>query len=241
MRSFGPLEGGADAVIQAFLDLENTLIVPTFTYMCEIPIPEDRRIPQNGYPPPYPYDPAVPYRAADRTVSEEMGILPARVLARDDHIRGDHPLNSITGIGPASGRIIQGQTPLDVYAPYRSACEEQGALLILAGVDLTRATAVHYAEACAGRRLFRRWALLENGQKMETAVGSCSEGFRQLEETVRPIERRIHVAASVWRIYPLKDFIDRLAAAIREQPSLTACGSPQCGRCRDAVLGGPLI
>jgi hypothetical protein len=38
-----------------------------------------------------------------------------------------------------------------------------------------------------------------------------------------------------------RDALDRLVAAITESPRITHCADSECERCRDAVLGGPLV
>jgi aminoglycoside N3'-acetyltransferase len=243
VKSFGPVDGGADVIVRAFLANSVTLVVPTFTYACEVHIPPGRNYPQNGCDPAYLAETraAVPFVRESMLISPEMGMLPARVLAHPRRIRGDHPLNSISALGPAADQLAPLQSPMDVYAPYRAALRQPSAYLILAGVELTRATPVHFGEEVAGRRLFRRWALLEDGSRVETAVGSCSEGFARLDPIVRSVETRLTVLASPWRIFPFAVFIQKVAEAIRQDPAITRCDNPECTRCRDAILGGPIF
>jgi len=48
VKSFGPVDGGADAILRAFLAQYITLVVPTFTYECEIAIPPEKCPPRSA-------------------------------------------------------------------------------------------------------------------------------------------------------------------------------------------------
>jgi len=241
LGSFGHLEGGADTLIRGFLDSGCTIVVPTFTYECQVQAPAGKRYLRNGcmdnYEPVY-------VEAFDRDsvmVSGDMGVVPARILERKNRFRGIHPLNSFTGIGPLAEELIEKQTYLNVYGPLKRMYEIAGAFIGLIGVDLTSATAIHLAEEKAGRNLFRRWAMDRDGTHQEVAVGSCSEGFNTFAPYVRKIERTTRVAESKWRFIPFRDFIDVITKAIVENPVITHCSNPDCSRCNDAVKGGPLL
>ena len=112
---------------------------------------------------------------------------------------------------------------------------------VLMGVGLETMTLLHLAEEQAGRRLFRRWANDPRGEAMPVEVGGCSEGFRKLEAILSPHGRSGQVGQSTWRIYPARATLEVAAQAIRDDPTLTHCGDPDCERCRDAMLGGPVL
>jgi aminoglycoside N3'-acetyltransferase len=240
LSSFGSLQGGAQALIEAFLAQGCTLLVPTFTYLNEAQV--ERQIPQNGQPhsaaafaiPGPGYDPQ------ENDIVKSMGAVPARLLAAAGRKRGNHPLNSFAALGPLAEALIEEQAPLNVYGPYQRMYDHPPAFLVLVGVDLTSATPVHFAEERAGRRLFRRWGK-QGGQTVECQVGSCSQGFNRLLPIVQPIERQVQAGQSLWRVYPLAEFIDRISAAMRAGPQITHCEDDECPRCADAVRGGPLL
>jgi aminoglycoside 3-N-acetyltransferase len=244
LGSFGPVEGGADAVIGAFLTAGCTLIVPTFTYACQAPPPAGWSVEQNGEipgrfvnrEPPEVFD-----RNGWQITREEMGAIPAQALRRPEHLRGSHPTDSFTGLGPLAAGLIAEQSPLNVFGPLKRMYAGPPARLVLAGVGLTAATAIHFAEELSGRRLFRRWGRVAGGADIEVMEGGCSEGFENLAPALAHLEQRVTVGKSLWRIYPFREFIDAAAAAIRRDPSITHCGDPDCARCNDAVKGGPLI
>jgi aminoglycoside N3'-acetyltransferase len=223
LKSFGFLEGGAGAVIRTFLQNGCTLVVPTFTYDCEVPMPSDRQILQNGYNPANipDFDSACAYDKTGTMISSDMGAIPARLLEMRERVRGNHPINSFAAIGPSALEIIGAQSPLNVYGPLK--------------------TPIHFAEEKAGRRLFRRWAKNSDGTVQEVEVGSCSEGFDNLAPHVKNIEASMQVGESRWKIYPFRTFIDVVTNAIIQNPAITHCADPECERCNDAVQGGPLL
>ena len=152
----------------------------------------------------------------------------------------NHPLNSLCGLGPMAEGLIAEQKPLDVYGPYKKMYADDNAYIVLAGVDLTKSTPIHFAEEKSGRQLFRRWGLSDN-QKIESEVGSCSNGFENLRPVVKDIETEIVVGCSTWRVYPFRTFINMTVQAMHNDPQITHCENRQCTRCNDAIKGGPIL
>jgi aminoglycoside 3-N-acetyltransferase len=76
---------------------------------------------------------------------------------------------------------------------------------------------------------------------MTVEVGSCSEGFFNLAPILAPITLEKKVGESVWRIYPVEETLSIAAREIRANPKLTHCDDTSCLRCRDAILGGPIL
>jgi aminoglycoside 3-N-acetyltransferase len=168
-----------------------------------------------------------------------MGAVPAAVLARPDRLRGNHPLCSFAAVGPRAELVLE-QRPLDVYAPLRILAARNG-LVLLIGVGLERMTLIHLAEERAGRTLLRRWANARDGRPLEVEVGGCSDGFGKLEAVLAPLGREHSVGPSRWRVFPARAAVEAAAAAIRDDPAITTCGSAECLRCRDAARGGPAV
>ena len=251
LRSFGIVEGGAESVVRAILQEGCTLLVPAFSSAYEAAAPLDMRPERNGCGD---YSWMAPPAAAGSSEAaldsyvpssseldrDSMGAIPAAVLQMPGRQRGRHPLNAFAAIGPLAEELIAGQRPDYVYAPLRKLAE-RGGDVVLMGVGIERLTLLHLAEQMAGRTLFRRWAREASGDVIMAEVGSCSEGFGQLADVLAPHVRHAEVGASHWRIYNAAAVLTAASAAIRETPSLTHCGDPGCDRCRDAVLGGPLL
>ena len=244
LRSFGHVEGGAATVIDGLLAEGCTLLVPAQSYLYAVPPPPDQRPPRNGWD----YD-AYPgptdgigrvYTPASRDVDPSVGAIPAAVLQRPDRFRGDHPLSSFAAVGPLARSLVAGQTPERTDAPLEALVEAAGSVVLM-GVGLTRMTLLHVAEHRAGREPFRRWANGPDGLPRMVRAGSCSEGFEQLASVLAPLRREVMVGESRWQAFPAAATLAAATAAIRDDPRITHCGDPACGRCRDAVLGGPIV
>jgi aminoglycoside 3-N-acetyltransferase len=243
LASFGRVDGGAAAVVQAFLDEGCTIVVPAFSD-CRVSPPPGVRLERNAeeaVPPGRPAGarPASGFSPGMTEVVREMGAIPAWVAAHPDRHRGNHPLNSFAALGPRAGEVIGGQSPRDVYAPLRAAAGNDGCVALL-GVGLTAMTIIHLAEQVAGRELFVRWALLADGRRIPARVGSCSEGFEQLAPALTPAEAVSEVGRSRWRVFAAAAAVDLAAAEISRRSDVTSCADPSCARCRDAVAGGPV-
>jgi aminoglycoside 3-N-acetyltransferase len=245
LKSFGRVEGGAGAIVDAFLAAGCTLVVPAFRYTNEIAPPRGVEIERNGWDSgraadvarysPEPFDPD-----SNSLEPEGMGAVPAAVLDRAGRQRGNHPIDSFSALGPLAEEIIATQTPHNVYGPLRSV-GQRGGYALLMGVGLNRMTLLHTAEEEAGRELFQRWALDRDGRPIACRIGGCSEGFPRLEASIGRLARETTVGNSGWRAFPINATLAAAAAAISSNPNITHCGSPACGACPDAVLGGPLI
>ena len=244
LSSFGHVAGGAHAVVRAFLEEGCTLLAPTFSSAFEVTPPPHLRFERNGWdygrPPAPGSGPGGVYVSETTEVDRDMGAIPAAIVSWPGRIRGQHPLDSFTAVGPRAAALASGQTPSDVYAPL-AALARMGGRVLMMGVGLERMTLLHLAEKEAGRTLFRRWANDAQGRPTAVEVGGCSEGFGKLEPFLRPLVRTAAVGRSAWRVLPADRALARAAAAIRADPQITHCGVAVCKRCDDAVAGGPIL
>ncbi len=245
LRSFGWVEGGASAVVDAFLIERTTLLVPTFSWSYSVSPPPHLRFRRNAAD----YDYLAKTRAEVRCVFEpdtsseiddHMGAIPAAVLAREDSQRGNHPLNSFAAVGPLANHLVRGQKPNDVYAPLETLANE-GGCLVLAGVDLSKATLIHLAEKHAGRVLYRRWANGPDSNPIAVEAGGCSDGFVKFESVFSPFVRTETVGTSQWRCYPADRALVAATQAIKNEPQITHCETGSCSRCDDLIAGGPIL
>ncbi|MCK6264468.1 AAC(3) family N-acetyltransferase [Vibrio sp. ZSDE26] len=240
-RSFGALEEGPQTVINAFQKSGCTLVCPAFYYESQA-FPVKQNYQNNG----------VDYQAVNemRTVSFTgsidqieacMGVIPKQLLKQEGTLRTYHPSNSFAVLGPDAQALIADQSELNVYSIYKNIYQNpRPAYIVLAGVDFTSCTPIHFAEEVAGRRLFRRWAV-SNGQVTETEEGSCSNGFEKLREQIQNIESVITLGNGEARIYEFHVFIDAVAKIIVENPDVTHCEDDNCIRCNDMALGGRVV
>ena len=244
LRSFGWVDGGAPAVVKGLLTEGCTVLVPTFSWTFAVPPPAKLRRPRNGWD----YDTWEASSVGEGRIFtpdsneidvEDMGAIPASVLAMPERLRGYHPLSSFSAIGPLAAQLTSGQMPLHVWAPLE-ALAEAGGSVVLMGVGLQEMTLLHLAEQRAGRNPFRRWANGADGEPIEVESGGCSDGFENLRSALLSLQKECVVGNSRWLIFPASLTLEVAAAAIRADPMITHCGKPH-GRCNDAVLGGPLL
>lgn len=247
MRSFGgKIEGGIDALINAFLEKKCTVMVPTFSDMYEAGPVEAYMPEQNGagdysYFYSKVYGPKMQYDVSSKEMTvEDMGIFAKTVLDREGAVRGNNALNSFTALGANAKVLVSVQTNEDVYAPLEKLCENDGYVLLM-GVGLDGATIIHYAETVAGRVPFIRWAYGENFEVIPVSAGSCSEGFGNFFELLKPYVKEVMVGNSRWICCKARDAVDVCVKAMKENPQISHCEDPDCSRCNDAILGGPIL
>jgi aminoglycoside N3'-acetyltransferase len=243
--SFGWVAGGADTVIDGLLAEGCTVMVATHSSAYAVAPPPGMRPERNGiaydpYTKPTPGTGRIYTPESDEMDREWMGAIPSALLDRPERVRGDHPLDSFSAVGPLAGSLIAGQTALDIFAPLE-ALAQAGGWVVLMGVGLDRMTLLHLAEYRAGRNPFIRWANGRDGRPRPVAMGGCSDGFEALAPALSPPLRTRRVGKSLWRAYPAAETILAAARAIWRQPRITHCWGPTCQRCDDAVLGGPIL
>ena len=249
VRSFGGLEDGPATIIDGVLAAGSTVLAATMAPdLFGIPAPPDDRPSRNGID--YSMQASIAgdaqreestgaYDPARTEVSEWLGAFSAHVAARPDRIRCRYASGEFSAVGPLASRLIGAETDADVFGPLRALVKENGAVVLM-GVGLTRMTLLHLAEVEAGRRPFIRWARGRDGRAVRVRAGECSEGFESLAPSLAPVERRLLVGASRWRVFPANEVLDLARDAIRINPSITHCPNPECIECADAIAGGPL-
>ena len=240
LRSFGHVDGGANAMVKAFTDEGATLLVPSFSWAFSAIPPDDDRPERNGTRYEFPDRPVAgePYTTQSAVVDADMGALSAAVVAHPRRERGFHALCSFAAVGPLASDLLSLQAPNAVWAPLESLVRHNGAVVLM-GVDLTRLTLVHLAEVHAGRRPFVRWALDRARTVVPVDVGGCSDGFGNLAPVLAKAVVT-HIGESRWTMLPARDSLGRVKRMIEEFPRITQCDDPECDRCRDAIAGGPM-
>lgn len=244
LRSFGRVAGGAKTIIDGLLAEGCTVLVPSFSSYFAIAPPDGMRPQRNGWD--YSVNWALPmstqlhYTPSAGLIDSDMGAVPAAVVSSRERARGNHPLNSFAALGTVAEELIRDQSPLNVYSPIQKLSELDG-YVVLMGVGLDRMTALHLAEQNAGRTLFRRWSDDPEGKPMMVAIGSCSDGFPNLDSVLAPLERQLVVGKSLWRVFLLRDVLAVAEQAMRDDPEITRCDDLDCERCDDAIAGGPIL
>ena len=249
LKSFGFVAGGANAVLDAFLECDCTLVCPAFYWKGFLP--PQKKYTQNGMD----YESTqnasadivfkpVSYEEKPEQIDVSMGIIPKTLLTYPQAIRTENPMNSFCVAGQLADKLVNGQTANIVdsvytaYTVYKNIYMDKNAkaFILLAGVDFTSCTPIHFAEEISGKKQFRRWGLYKS-VIAETELGSCSEGFENLRPYMMNLEKTDIVGNSTMRFYPFNEFILQASQVIKENTTLTMC-SPNCTRCVDMSCGG---
>ena len=228
LKAFGPIEGGAETMLNALLDSTRGIIMPTFTYKSMLN-PEVGP-PRNGIT--YgsetdlnklaeAYHPNMP---ADKL----MGVLPEVLRKHPKAKRSSHPIQSFAGIR-ADG-VIGSQRMYDPLAPIGSLAEQDGWVLLL-GVDHTVNTSIHYAEKLAGRLQFIRWALVQDRVVECPGFPGDSDGFNVIAPALEKYTRRVEIGNATVQAIHLKSLFKVVMDQIKENPFALLCQRQDCERC----------
>jgi aminoglycoside 3-N-acetyltransferase len=233
LKKFGPIDGGADAVLHAILAATNGLIAPTFTYMTMV-TPEVGP-PNNGISYGNERDLnklAVSFRL-EMQPDKMMGSLPRALLEHEGAVRTAHPILSFGGIGLE--HVLITQTLYEPLAPIGALADQDG-WVILINVDHSVNTSIHYAEKLAGRRRFIRWAMVDNRIVECPGFPGDSTGFNAIGEYVLPDTRLVQVNNGFIQAISLKRLFEAVGELIKKDPLALLCQRTDCERC-NAVRG----
>lgn len=138
LSSFGYVEGGAEAAIEALLESISpggTVLVPTLTG-------SEALSPAN---PPV-FDP--------QNTPCWTGLIPETFRHRPDAVRSLHPTHSVAAIGPDAAALtaehVDSLTPCDELSPYGKLAQSARGYILLIGVDHESNTTFHHIEELAG-------------------------------------------------------------------------------------------
>jgi aminoglycoside 3-N-acetyltransferase len=228
LSSFGEVRGGADTVVGALLSTVHGLMMPTFTYKTMI-TPETgpdgngitygsgkdaNRMAEFFYPE-MPADPTM------GVVAETLRRLPAAG-------RSSHPILSFAGVNVEDA--LQAQTLDDPLAPIE-VLMQQGAWVLLVGVDHTSNTSLHFAEKLVGRKQFTRWALTSQGVRECPGWTGCSDGFQAAAPVLDGITHRVQIGNALVQALPMEQMIEAISGLVRADPLALLCSRPDCERC----------
>lgn len=227
LRQIGPIDGGADALIDALLETvgtEGTLAMPAFNYSRPLPIPC--------------FDvSSTPSRA---------GLLTEMYRRRPGTLRSLHPSHSVAAQGRRApqflaehlehGALTMG-SPIDRMA-------QAGAYILLIGVTHLANSCIHIGESYAGIRKFYREEgappvakiRLPDGKIIEYQLdcsASCSMAFNSVEFPLRHqgliVDLMIGQAESF--LMKGKDVINVVVEMLRERRDALLCNRDSCRSC----------
>lgn len=241
LSAFGHIEGGADTVIDAFLEVlgpKGTLLVPTFTQStiyCD-----GEWITSRAY---RPFDVAKP--------EMWVGKIPATFCQRPGVLRSIHPTHSVAGIGPLAKVCLadhrETDSPTGRRSPFGKLVDHKGKMVWF-GADLATATFFHFLEDEANLpylkpalcRVVRQDRTIDSvlvpnwlpgHREFYKFPGESTKMYRRLIEmglTIRPATLGLGQVKTIDAV----QMYDLGMAALKTDPNLMLCDSPDCIFCR---------
>jgi len=232
MRAVGAVEGGADAVLEALLEL----VGPGGTVMAPIFRPANRigdlRFAESPLP-----RPDTEFES-DKVDPAEVGILAARLAEHPHAVRSEHPSLSFAALGENAGYLTNGAPfhfPLGTGGPLAKLHQLNGKILLL-GVGHEVNSSIHLAEIWADAPYARRKTVVRTGpESWEEMEGSpeCSAGFARIEPILR--QARILKTGFVGNGASQSMRSQFLVSMAREmlvaRPDFFLCDNPSCTAC----------
>jgi len=217
LKSLGLVEGGAETVIDAFLEVlgpTGTLVAPTLTgdeTLCA------------ANPPVFDV-----HKSRCWT-----GAIPEALRLRPDAVRSWHPTHSAAAIGglakDLTRRHCDSTTPCDELSPYGLLAEREDAFIVLLGVDHESNTTLHHVEEMAAS---------DYHMQAEPALATVRVGEIEMKRTVflhrygqarrfgavepllleRGIQRNVEIGSATVRVVRTKPMVRLCLAALRANP-----------------------
>jgi len=216
LRSFGHVEGGADAVINALLETvgkKGNVVMPTHSAN----LSKDQRTPEEIAMGVSWLFKIMPYDPEKTPVT--TGIIPETFRKRKGVIRGSHPSHSIAASGPKAKELSEG---------WHRLLEIDGYILLI-GVGLDRCTAMHLAEKRVQfpERILKKitppkWFIEKYPEgEWEWDFGPYPDFAKLTEPCVkRGIMKSVKVGEATLRLLRLRKLIDLYAEYLKKDPDL---------------------
>lgn len=220
LSSFGRVEGGAEAVVDALLDAvgpKGSIFVPTFNFG------------QLSYDPP--------------TTKSLTGAVTEAFRQRKNALRSPHPTHPMSGIGPAAERVLREHPimhPFGENSPLWKLWRED-AQIVLLGCDHRSNSMIHVAEEMENVPYLNRTRVgrvIENGVEREITVRRppCSNGFNAIDHSMRweGKLREGKIGEARVLLMEAREVIDVTRRLLRENPAALLCNEPSCVICPES-------
>jgi len=240
LKSFGYVDGGAEAVCDALTDTCGTVLAPAGTWdFTGIGPPPGTARAHNAY------DPAPTWEAFDEEldratafspdlpIDRELGRIPETLRLTRTPARTAHPLFSYIAVGPAADQLLAAQRPDWPLGPIEELRRLNGDVLLL-GVDHTADTTIHLAEQLLGRSCFYRYAKTADRVWTEFPnIPGESHEFDAIEPSLRSATRETTIGNCRARKIPITAVLAATRQLVLADPAALLCTTPTC-RCAAA-------
>ncbi len=229
LKSLGWVEGGPDAVIDAFLEVvggEGLIVVPTFTWCFA-----------HGGPARFAFDP--------RETPSRVGKITDTLWRRPNAYRSAHPTHSIAAIGHRAQELVAGHDKTSTFGkdgPY-GRYVEWGAKILFLGVDLCCNTALHAIEDWLDLPYLQVEEAIVKGPgdtPQIVDVTKSPSGDRDFYRRDSKVERllrqagiirrgKVGAADTLWM--PSQEMVEVVVKGIYQEPALLLCDREGCEFC----------
>ena len=240
LKSFGHVDGGAEAVGQALADVCGTMLIPAGTWdLTGIDSPPGLLRPMNAY------EPAGTWAAFDRKLSEAtpfsldlpidrwLGTIPEAIRQTQPHERSTHPLFSYAAVGADAARLVDAQKLDWPLGPIEELERLDGVVLLL-GVAHTSNTTIHLAEQRLGRSRFYRYAKIDGSWLELPNIPGESHRFDAIEPDLRGHTREVFIGECRARVIPIREVLAATRRQILADPRALLCDDEPSCRCQAA-------
>jgi aminoglycoside 3-N-acetyltransferase len=241
LRSFGTVEGGAEAVCRALVAVCGTVLLPAGSWdLTGLPAPPGLMRPHNAARSAATWAEfdaalvrAVPF-APDLPIDRELGRIPEAMRRSFPHRRGRHPLMSYLAVGRHADDLIAAERLDWPLGPIEALAALGGDVLLL-GVDHTVDTAIHLAEQRLGRSRFYRYAKVADGVWMELPnIPGQSHRFGAIEPLVAAATAEVTIGLCRARRVAVATVLAAAERLIAADPGALLCEDATC-RCGSAL------
>lgn len=221
LSSFGEVEGGATAIVDAILEAlgpTGTLVAPVFNYRPEI------------------FDPA--------TTTSLVGKITEEVRARPNAIRSLHPTHSVAVIGPLAREITEGHEKTTSFGRDSALFRvlQMGGKILQLGVTHTSNSMIHVAEEIAGVPYLdkKRYVGFKtaSGKIMHKWIRrpGCSKGFDVIEDALQQKGAIVQtmIGNCRARLMTARAVVDATVEALKADPEALLCDRPDCEVCAES-------
>jgi len=221
LSSFGRVDGGAETVVDAILDVlgeSGTLVAPTFNF--------------------------APGVFDVKETPSIVGKITEAVRARPNAFRSFHPTHSVAAIGRLADVITEGHEQVHAFGRGSALFKalQANAKILQLGVTHSTNSTIHVAEEIAGVPFLdrsRQVGIKARGGKVIhkwIRRPGCSHGFDEIEE---PLQEKETTAETMIgdcraRLMTARAVVETAVEMLKSDPAALLCARPDCGACAEA-------